>query len=175
MSSGNVGIEKSIDSNTKNEETIQQFLSFSLGNESYGVDLMSVHEIKGWSQTTRLPNAPEFMKGVINLRGVVVPIFDLRKRFSMGDTEPNEKNAVIIVAVGKRTIGILVDTVSDILDATSAQICEAPHLETKVDSDFIKGLISIEDKMVVLLDVNKIFDIETLHNAEKVTSSDSSK
>lgn len=170
MSNENFSIEKSLDSNVTSEAAIQQFLSFTLGNESYGVDLMSVREIKGWAQTTRLPNSPEFMKGVINLRGVVVPIFDLRKRFSMGDTEPNEKNAVIIVAVGKRTIGILVDTVSDILDATSTQISEAPHLEAKVDADFIKGLISIEEKMVVLLDVNKIFDMETLQNADKATS-----
>jgi purine-binding chemotaxis protein CheW len=175
MTSNNASLEQSLDDNTKNTAEVQQFLSFTLSNESYGVDLMSVREIKGWSQTTRLPNSPEFMKGVINLRGVVVPIFDLRKRFGMGNSEPNEKNAVIIVAVDKRIVGILVDAVSDILDATSNEISQAPQMESKVDADFIKGLISIEDKMVVLLDVNKIFDLETLQIAEKATKESNNK
>lgn len=170
MNSYEAGAEQSLGSNVKNEEAIQQFLSFTIDSSSYGVDLMSVREIKGWSQTTQLPNSPEFMKGVINLRGIVVPIFDLRKRFNMGDTTPNEKNAVIIVTAGDRLIGILVDTVSDILDATASQINQAPHVDKKLDADFIKGLISIAEKMVVLLDVDKIFDAETLQNADNTTS-----
>jgi purine-binding chemotaxis protein CheW len=170
MNNHQTSTAKGSDDKVKKEESVQQFLSFTIGNENYGVDLMSVREIKGWSQTTQLPNSPEFMKGVINLRGIVVPIFDLRKRFNMGDTTPNEKNAVIIVTAGNRLIGILVDTVSDILDATSSQINQAPHVDKKLDADFIKGLISIAEKMVVLLDVDKIFDAETLQNADRATS-----
>jgi purine-binding chemotaxis protein CheW len=170
MNNHQTSTAKGSDDKVKKEEAVQQFLSFTIGNENYGVDLMSVREIKGWSQTTQLPNSPEFMKGVINLRGIVVPIFDLRKRFNMGDTAPNEKNAVIIVTAGDRLIGILVDAVSDILDANPSQINQAPHVDKKLDADFIKGLISIAEKMVVLLDVDKIFDAETLQNADNLTS-----
>ena len=156
----------------KEQEALQQFLTFNIGGEEYGVGLMSVREIKGWSKTTRLPNSPDFMKGVINLRGVVIPIFDLRKRFGMGDTDPNEKNAVIILAVGKRLIGLLVDAVSDILSANVNDIRSAPHVESKIDADFVTGLISIEDKMVVLLDVEKIFDMEMLSHADSIAKSE---
>src|SRR5690348_13029709 len=108
----NIAGEKS--ETEKSQEPVQQFLTFNVSGEEYGVALMTVREIKGWSKATRLPNSPEFMKGVINLRGVVIPIFDLKRRFEMGDIEPNEKNVVIILAVGKRLMGILVDAVSDI-------------------------------------------------------------
>lgn len=156
--------------NKKEGEAIQQFLTFNIGGEEYGVGLMSVREIKGWSKTTRLPNSPDFMKGVINLRGVVIPIFDLRKRFGMGDTEPHEKNAVIILAVGKRLIGVLVDAVSDILNANADDIRAAPHVESKIDANFVSGIISIDEKMVVLLDVEKIFDLSMLAEADKISA-----
>jgi purine-binding chemotaxis protein CheW len=162
-------IEEQAGVGKKEEEQTQQFLTFNIGGEEYGVGLMSVREIKGWTKTTRLPNSPDFMKGVINLRGVVIPIFDLRKRFGMGDTEPTEKNAVIILAVGKRLIGLLVDAVSDILSANTADIRSAPHVESKIDANFVSGLIAIEEKMVVLLDVEKIFDMEMLQHADKVS------
>jgi len=155
MKSDNSIIEDGYSGKKKEEEAVQQFLTFNIGGEEYGVGLMSVREIKGWSKTTRLPNSPDFMKGVINLRGVVIPIFDLRKRFGMGDTEPTEKNAVIILAVGKRLIGLLVDAVSDILSANASDIRPAPHVESKIDANFVSGLIAIEEKMVVLLDVEK--------------------
>ncbi len=159
----------SIGSEKTSQEPIQQFLTFKVSNEEYGVSLMSVREIKGWAKATRLPNSPEFMKGVINLRGVVIPIFDLRKRFKMGDTEPNEKNVVIMLAVGKRLIGILVDAVSDILNVNSSEVRPAPHVESKIEADFVSGIISIDEKMVVILDIQKVFDTETLSAAEKVS------
>jgi purine-binding chemotaxis protein CheW len=155
-------IENGNSEQNKAEQALQQFLTFNIGSEEYAVGLMSVREIKGWTQTTRLPNSPDFMKGVINLRGVVIPIFDLRKRFSMGDTEPHEKNAVIILSVGDRLIGILVDAVSDILSTNASNIRPAPHVESKIDTNFVSGLIEREEKMVVLLDVEKIFDTTTL-------------
>lgn len=140
----------------------QQFLTFTVGDEEYGVDIMTVREIKGWTETTRLPNAQEFMRGVMNLRGLIIPIFDLRTRFNMGVTEATAKHVVIILAIGDRNIGILVDTVSDILDAGSEQIKPAPAGDAKMDaqagSDYISGLISLEDRMVVLLSVEHLFD-----------------
>jgi len=136
----------------------QQFLTFTVENEEYGVDIMTVREIKGWTETTRLPNSAEYMRGVMNLRGLIIPIFDLRTRFHQGVTETTPKHVVIILAVGERNIGILVDTVSDILDASADQIKPAPTADTQVDAVFISGLISLENRMVVLLDVDHLFD-----------------
>ena len=143
---------------------VQQFLSFTVEREEYGVDIMTVREIKGWTEITRLPNAPEFMRGVMNLRGLIIPIFDLRTRFNRGQTEATPKHVVIILAVGERTIGILVDTVSDILDVNADQIKPAPA-DTQVDAAFISGLISLEDRMVVLLNVEHLFDAKHIEKA----------
>lgn len=148
----------------------QQFLTFTVEREEYGVDIMTVREIKGWTETTRLPNAPEFMRGVMNLRGLIIPIFDLRTRFNRGLTEATPKHVVIILAVGERNIGILVDAVSDILDASADQIKPAPTADTQVDAAFISGLISLEDRMVVLLDVEHLFDTQHIDKAIATSS-----
>lgn len=170
------GISGDIVSQKKSaEEIVKQFLTFHVGGEEYGVELMAVREIKGWTKTTRLPNSPQFMKGVINLRGSVIPIFDLRSRFQMGETEPTEKNAVIILHVGSRLIGVLVDAVSDILNAGVDQIRPAPKVESKIDAAFVSGLIAIDDKMVVIIDAEKIFDMGTLLQAEKVSKKEMDK
>lgn len=141
-----------------------QFLTFTVGDEEYGVDIMKVREIKAWTETTRLPNSPKFMRGVLNLRGAIIPIFDLRCRFGMGLTDANEKNVVIILAIQERTTGILVDTVSDILTTVASEIKPAPKMET-IDNDFLGGLIALEDRMVTLLDVDYVFRKEELTNA----------
>lgn len=143
----------------------QQFLTFTVESEEYGVDIMTVREIKGWTETTRLPNSPEFMRGVMNLRGLIIPIFDLRTRFRRGLTEVTPKHVVIILAVGERNIGILVDTVSDILDASADQIKPAPTADAQIDAAFISGLISLENRMVVLLNVDHLFDIQHIDKA----------
>lgn len=147
----------------------QQFLTFTISGEEYGVEIMKVREIKGWTETTRLPNSPDFMKGVINLRGVVIPIFDLKSCFKMGNTIPHEKNVVIILVVKERLVGILVDAVSDILSVGADEVRPAPHMEVKVDAEFINGLISMDEKMVVLLDVDHLFDSETLDKVEQAS------
>ncbi|MDB2415229.1 chemotaxis protein CheW [Rickettsiales bacterium] len=148
----------------------KQFLTFCVSDRTYGVELMSIREIKGWTATTELPNSPSFMKGVIDIRGVVIPIFDLRNRFEMGETNPNEKNVVIIIAVGEKLIGILVDAVSDIINANSDQIKEAPRVDHEAEGDFIDGIISIKEKMVIVLNVAKLFDAETLAQVEMEAS-----
>lgn len=137
---------------------MQQFLTFTVGEEEYGVDIMIVREIKGWTETTRLPNSPKYMRGVMNLRGLIIPIFDLRARFQNVLTEASVKHVVIILAVKDRNIGVLVDTVSDILDTMPDQIKPAPAGDSLIDEDFIGGLISLEDRMVVLLNVEHLFD-----------------
>jgi purine-binding chemotaxis protein CheW len=142
----------------------QQYLTFTVGQEEYGVDIMTVREIKGWTETTRLPNSPEFMRGVMNLRGLIIPIFDLRARFALGLTDATAKHVIVILAVGARNIGILVDTVSDILDVGTEQIKPSPASENKlsIEEDFINGLISLDNRMVVILNVEHLFEEQHL-------------
>lgn len=150
------------------ENRTQQFLTFSVAKGEYGVDIMRVMEIRGWSETTRIPNAPDYMRGVINLRGLVIPIFDLRTRFGQGITEVTEKNVVIVIAVGGRTIGILVDAVSDILTVENGDIKDAPSTaDTGIDDRYVHGLISVKEKMVIVLEVDHLFDTKILEKAEK--------
>ncbi|MFM9891029.1 MAG: chemotaxis protein CheW [Rickettsiales bacterium] len=145
--------------------TAQQFLTFTVEREEFGVDIMTVREIKGWSDVTRLPNAPEYMRGVMNLRGAIIPIFDLRARFRRGLTDATVKHVVIILAVGTRNIGLLVDTVSDILDVRADQIKPAPAAESDAEPEYIGGLISLDERMVVLLDVAYLFDRRVIEHA----------
>jgi len=150
---------------TQNSSATRQFLTFTLGEEEYGVDIMMVREVKGWTETTRLPNSPEYVRGVLNLRGIIIPIFDLRARFTGMLTVPDAKNVVIILAVGKRNIGILADTVSDILTVNQSEIKAAPETETSVDHRFVSGLIAVEDRMVVVLEIDKLLQPEDLEIA----------
>ena len=152
----------------------QQFLSFTIGSEEYGVDIMLVREVKGWSETTRLPNSPDFMRGVLNLRGIIVPIFDLRARFTGNRTDATEKHVIIIVAVGERTAGILVDTVSDILTVAGGDIKPAPSGETAADERFVTGLIAIEGRMVVILEMEKLFESDMPDHATPTAPTQSS-
>ncbi len=139
-----------------------QYLIFAVEGAEYAVDIMTVVEIKGWTETTRLPNAPEFMRGVINLRGIIIPIFDLRARFRQGITEANAKHVVIILTIGTRNIGILVDAVSDILTVLPGEVKESPDFDSPANADYIQGLISRDNRMVVLLAVNRIFGSDSI-------------
>jgi purine-binding chemotaxis protein CheW len=147
-----------------------QYLTFTVGNEEYGVEIMTVREIRQWAQSTRLPNTPSFMLGVMNLRGAIIPIFDLRARFSGEKTEADSKNVIIIVALSTRLIGILVDTVSDIVHASAAEIKAPPSMELNIDERYVNGLISLEERMIVLLDVEHLFDAQTLKDAVQATT-----
>lgn len=165
----NENITDKIDSEIVNQDA-RQFLTFKVGNEEYGVSLMTIREIKGWSNPTVLTNTPAFMKGVINLRGAVIPVFDLRHRLQMGTTDPNEKNVVIIIAINESLVGILVDAVSDILTVSGEQIKPAPKMEANTDENFVEGLIQSGEKMVVILKMENLFDAETIMKAEKLTA-----
>jgi len=145
--------------NKPNSES-RQFLTFSVNNEEYGVDIMSVREIKGWTETTRLPNSPEHMRGVMNLRGLIIPIFDLRARFSGVLTKASDKNVIIILAIANRNIGVLVDSVSDILTISQSEVKPAPEGESNIKDEYISGLISTNNRMVVLLCIHKLFGNE---------------
>ncbi len=153
------------------KEATQQFLTFSVDGNEYAVDIMKVMEIKGWTETTRIPNSPNYMRGVINLRGLVIPIFDLRSRFGQGFTQATEKNVVIVLSIGKRTIGILVDAVSDILTVKQSEIKANPsHNDAGIDDAYVTGLISNNDKMVIVLDTDYLFDGKTLQSADTISN-----
>ena len=138
-------------------ENSQQFITFTLGAEEYGIDIMVVREIKGWTDTTMIPNAPPYVRGVINLRGVIVPIFDLRARFGAGLTVPTSMHVVIIVAAASRTVGLLVDTVSDIISVDPTSIRPIPEMGLPTEDQFLDGLVAMEDRMVTLVSLGGLF------------------
>lgn len=128
-------------------------LTFTLGNEEYGIDILKVQEIRGYDAVTRIANTPDFIKGVINLRGVIVPIVDLRIKFNVGQAEYNQFTVVIILNVGKRVVGIVVDGVSDVINLTPDQIRPAPELGTALDTRFIRGLGTVDERMIIIVDI----------------------
>jgi len=137
-----------------------QYLTFMLSGEEYGVDILTVQELRGWETTTPIPNTPSFVLGVINLRGVVVPIVDLRNRFGLESIEYGPTTVVIIVkveAAGKeRVLGIVVDAVSEVYDINQSDMQPPPDMEGSISIDFVTGLATMDDKMVILLDINKL-------------------
>jgi len=140
----------------------EQYVTFTVGPEEYGVNILSVREIRGWTPESRLPNLPDYVRGVINLRGIIIPIFDLRARFGGGTTEVTKRHVVVVVQVGERTRGILVDAISDILAISQDQIKPPPTMETgMVESHYLSGLFTAENRMVTLLNVARLFAVET--------------
>lgn len=137
-----------------------QFISFTVGGEEYCADIIAIREIKGWSATTELPNTPGYIRGVMNLRGSIVPIIDLRARFGGRRTDPSDRHVVIVMAVGVRVVGILVDAVADIITASADDIQAIPRLEVDDRSSFLTGLVTVEGRMVALLDLDRVLDLE---------------
>jgi purine-binding chemotaxis protein CheW len=133
-----------------------EFISFAIDGDQYGVDIMAVQEIKGWSGVTRLPRQPDYMRGVLNLRGVMVPIIDLRCRFSQGLTDATPTHIVIIVQVQGKTAGLLADRVLDIISVDASQIQSVPRLSRDGRTDFLSGLVTVEDAMVALIDLGRL-------------------
>ena len=136
----------------------RQFISLKVGSENYAIDILSVREIKGWTSTTVLPNQPEYVLGVLNLRGAIVPVFDLRCRFGQGLTDATRMHVVIIVRVLERTVGVLVDAVSDILTVNVADIRPVPEMDRTHSTEYFSGIVTINDGTVVLLNLDKLFN-----------------
>ncbi|KJZ16577.1 MULTISPECIES: chemotaxis protein CheW [unclassified Halomonas] len=134
----------------------REFLVFSLGDEEYAIDILKVQEIRGYENVTRIANAPAFIKGVTNLRGVIVPIVDLRIKFRLERVEYGGQTVVIVVNVGTRVVGIVVDAVSDVMTLAPEQIKPAPEFGVTLSSDYLSGLGSLEDRMLVLVDIDKL-------------------
>ncbi|MGE5547460.1 MAG: chemotaxis protein CheW [Solirubrobacterales bacterium] len=144
---------------------VKQFISFTVGKEEYGVDIMAIREIKGWSATTQLPNMPAYLRGVIDLRGTIVPILDLRVRFGGAQTEPSARHVTMVVAIGEHVAGLLVDAVADILSVDEADIQPVPDLERGTADAFLRGLVTVDGRMVALLDLQHVFDMDIIAEA----------
>lgn len=151
----------------------KQFITFTIDREEYGTPILTVQEIRGWMKTTPLPNTPEFVVGVTNLRGNIVPVFDLRSRFSGQMTEITERHVVIMVEIEGRTIGLLVDAISDILTVDDTQIQPPPTGNLIVDTQYIDGLFASDERMVALININKLFNSELIHAIDEQTSNQS--
>jgi len=136
--------------------TTHQFLTFALGQEEYGVEILKIQEIKGFSAITPLPNAPAYVKGVLNLRGTIVPIVDLRKKFGMPEEAYTTFTVIVVVRVQGQVMGFIVDAVSDVLTVTGADIQPTPDLQGQVDTSFLTGLAKAGEKLVILLDIDKV-------------------
>ena len=130
-----------------------EFLTFRLGAEEYGIDILKVQEIRSYEQPTRIANAPAFVKGVVNLRGVIVPIVDLRVKLNCETVEYNSFTVVIVLNVRGRVVGAVVDSVSDVLELGAGTIKPAPEMHTSVDTSFITGIGSVNDRMLILMDI----------------------
>ena len=148
---------------TESETTaVSEHLTFMLGNETYGIDILKVQEIRGYDIVTHIANAPDFMKGVINLRGVIVPIVDMRIKFKVGEPTYHEFTVVIIMNVLDRVIGMVVDSVSDVVTLTPEQIRPAPEMGAALDTHYITGLGTQNDQMLILVDIEKLMSSEEM-------------
>lgn len=135
---------------------IREFLAFKLGDEEYGMDILRVQEIRSYEQPTRMANTPAFIKGVINLRGVIVPILDMRVKFNLAQVNYDTFTVVIVLNIGKQVVGMVVDGVSDVITFTPAQLRPVPEFSSTIGSDHLLAIGAIQDRMLILLDIEKL-------------------
>ncbi|MGC0152141.1 chemotaxis protein CheW [Chromobacterium vaccinii] len=140
----------------------RELLVFTLGSEEYGIDILKVQEIRGYDTVTRIANAPEFIKGVINLRGSIVPIVDLRLKFGLGEPQYNEFTVVIILNVNQRTVGIVVDGVSDVIQLDKDSMRAPPEFGASVDTAYIEGLGTVEEQMIIIVDIERLMSSDEM-------------
>lgn len=158
-----------------------EYLTFLLDGEEFGVDILSVQEIRGWSSVTEIPNTPDYLKGVINLRGIIVPIVDLRGRFNCKSSNYSATTVVIvlqgIIQNKKSTVGVVVDAVSDVHRVETADVKSMPDFGSHIESSFINGMATVDGKIIILLDSNKLLDVEEIFSKashpSSIVSSDS--
>ena len=147
-----------------------QFLTLNLGDELYGVDILRVQEIKGYTAVTKIPNTPSHIKGVLNLRGTIVPIVELRTKFGMPTIEYTMFTVIVVVVVKEKIMGLVVDAVSDVLDIDKKDIQPAPQFGAQVDVSFLNGIGKAGDKLVALLDMDRLLTDGDLQETEKVAA-----
>ncbi len=145
-----------------------KYLTFVLAEEEYGLEILKVREINGLMDITAVPRTPEFVKGVINLRGKVIPVMDLRLKFGMEEAEHTEETCIIVVQVGQIEMGIIVDKVSEVLDIAGGQIEDAPEFGAHVQTDFILGMGKADSRVIILLDIDKVLTRNEMTSVEVV-------
>jgi len=133
-----------------------EFLAFTLGKEEYGISIQKVQELRGYETVTRIANAPPFIKGVVNLRGIIVPIVDMRIKFNLGTPTYDQMTVVVILNVVGRVVGMVVDSVSDVVTLSQAQIKPAPEMSGAMSTDYLTGLGTIDERMLILVDIDKL-------------------
>ncbi|MBB1592666.1 MULTISPECIES: chemotaxis protein CheW [Achromobacter] len=156
----------------RNEDVGSEFLVFTLGDEEYGIDILKVQEIRGYDAdtVTRIANVPSFIKGVTNLRGIIVPIVDLRIKFNLSRVEYNEQTVVIILNLDRRVVGIVVDGVSDVLMLNAGQIRPAPEFGATLSTEYLTGLGTVDERMLILVDIEKMMTSDEMALVEKAAS-----
>ncbi|WP_416885128.1 chemotaxis protein CheW [Marinospirillum sp.] len=148
----------------------QEFLTFTLGEEEYAIDILKVQEIRGYDGVTRIANTPDYIKGVINMRGVIVPVVDMRLKFHVGEATYNQFTVMIILNLGARVVGMVVDGVSDVVALDAEQIRPAPEFGAALDTQYIKGLVSMEDRMVIVVDIERLMTSQEMGLVDAVAS-----
>ncbi len=141
---------------------VHEFLAFTLGQEEYGIDIQKVQELRGYDAVTRIANAPDYLKGVVNLRGIIVPIVDMRIKFNLGTPSYDQFTVVIILNVADRVMGIVVDSVSDVITLTPDQLKPAPEMGSVLDTDYLIGLGTLDQRMLILVDIDKLMSSEEM-------------
>jgi purine-binding chemotaxis protein CheW len=146
-----------------------EYLTFTLGAEEYGVEILKVQEIRGYEAVTKIANAPAFIKGVSNLRGTIVPIVDMRIKFNLGEAEYNQFTVVIILNVAGRIVGMVVDSVSDVIELKPEQIRPAPDFSSSFDTKYITGLGTVDERMLILMDIERLMSASDMALMEQAT------
>jgi len=147
-----------------------EFLAFTLGQEEYGLDILRVQEIRGYEPVTRIANAPAFIKGVVNLRGTIIPVVDMRIKFSLGEPTYDQFTVVIILNIAGRIVGMVVDSVSDVTTLSPEQIKPAPEIGTVFDTEYLIGLGTIGERMLILVDIDKLMTSAEMGLIEKIAA-----
>ncbi|XLZ70779.1 chemotaxis protein CheW [Massilia sp. SR12] len=148
----------------------QEYLAFKLGAEEYGIDILKVQEIRGYEAVTRIANAPEFIKGVINLRGIIIPVVDMRIKFNLGEPVYDQFTVVIILNISGRVVGMVVDSVSDVTTLTPDQIKATPDMGTAFSAEYMIGLGTIDERMLILVDIQRLMSSPEMGLSEKLAA-----
>jgi purine-binding chemotaxis protein CheW len=149
-------------------DNTNQYVTFSIDDEEFGIEIVKVQEIIGYTKPTHMPNAPDFISGVINLRGIIIPIIDLRKKFKLPDKEYNKYTVIVVLEIATKVIGIIVDSVSDVLTINENDIQSVPEFN-KFQTDYLKGMGKVKDKLIILLDIDKILTYDEYKKIDNIT------
>ena len=156
--------------NTLMNDGVLEALAFKLGNEEYGIKILKVQEIRGYEAVTRIASAPEHVKGVVNLRGTIVPIVDMRIKFKLGEPTYNQFTVVIILNIQDRVVGMVVDAVSDVISLTAEQIKPAPDMGGAMNTDYVVGLGTVDERMIILVDIDRLMSSEDMGVIDSVAA-----